>query len=78
MKRIIPEAIPELRFMPLLVAGLIGFGVLAAAVGRRSLLYGWAALFLIGALAGLADFYRWGYDYGHDLDPEAIIKNHAA
>ena len=31
-------------------------------------------LFAAGALAGLADFYRWGYDYGHNLDPEAIIK----
>jgi copper chaperone NosL len=25
-------------------------------------------------VAGLADFYCWGYDYGHDLDPEAILK----
>jgi copper chaperone NosL len=31
-------------------------------------------LFGLGALAGLADFYRWSYDYGHNLDPHAIIK----
>lgn len=74
MKRIIPAAIPELRFMPLLVAGLIAIGLAAAASGKRPLLYGWVALFMAGALAGLADFYRWGYDYGHNLDPEAIIK----
>ncbi len=74
MKRIIPEAIPELRFMPLLVGALIGLGLLAAATGKRGLLYTWAGLFTAGALAGLADFYRWGYDYGHNLDPEAIIK----
>jgi hypothetical protein len=74
MKRIIPEAIPELRFMPMLVAGLIGIGLLAAGSGKRALLYAWVGLFAIGALAGLADFYRWGYDYGHNLDPEAIIK----
>jgi len=74
MKRIIPEAIPELRFMPLFVGALIGLGLLAAATGKRGLLYTWAGLFTAGALAGLADFYRWGYDYGHNLDPEAIIK----
>lgn len=74
MKRIIPEAIPELRFMPVFVGALIGFGLLTAATGKRVLLYAWTGVFVAGALAGLADFYRWGYDYGHNLDPEAIIK----
>lgn len=74
MKRITPADIPELRFMPWLVAGLIGFGLLAALSGKRPLLYAWVGLFAAGALAGLADFYRWGYDYGHNLDPYAIIK----
>lgn len=74
MKVITPEAFPELRYMPWLVAGLIGFGLAAAAVGTRSLLYGWVGLFALGAVAGLADFYRWGYDYGHDLAQDAIIK----
>jgi hypothetical protein len=74
MKKIIPESIPELRYMPMLVAGLIGFGLLAALSGKRVLLYLWVVLFGVGALAGLADFYRWGYDYGHDLEPDAIIK----
>src|SRR5690606_31707096 len=23
---------------------------------------------------GLFDFYRWGYDYGHNLDPKAAIS----
>jgi copper chaperone NosL len=25
-------------------------------------------------LAGLIDFYRWGYNYGHNLDPNAAIQ----
>jgi len=74
MKRITPADIPELRFMPWLVAGLIGLGLVAALSGRRPLLYAWVVLFAAGAAAGLADFYRWGYDYGHNLDPQAIIK----
>jgi hypothetical protein len=74
MKEIVPESIPELRFMPVAFAGLIGLGLVAALWGRRAALYGWTGLFLAGALAGLADFWRWGYDYGHNLNPEAAIK----
>ena len=74
MKVITPEDIPELRFMPYILAGLIGLGLVTALAGRRWLLAAWVGLFAAGALAGLADFYRWTYDYGHNLDPEAIIK----
>ena len=31
------------------------------------------ALLLTGII-GLYDFYQWGYDYGHNLDPTAPIK----
>ncbi|MDZ4862626.1 MAG: hypothetical protein SGJ01_04195 [Gemmatimonadota bacterium] len=74
MKVITPSDIPELRYMPWMVAGLIGLGLAAAAIGKRAFLYGWVGLFALGAVAGLADFYRWGYDYGHNLAPDAIIK----
>jgi hypothetical protein len=74
MKEIIPESIPELRFMPYLVAGLLGLALVTALVGRRPLLYLWTGLFALLALAGLADFWRWGYDYGHNLDPTAAIR----
>ncbi len=75
MKRIEPESIPEMRIMPVVVAVLIGFGLLVAALGRRKVLYAWATLFLVVALGGLGDFWKWEYDYGHDLDQEhAIIK----
>jgi copper chaperone NosL len=56
------------------VAILIAAGLLVALSGRRRLLYAWTAIFLAGAIAGLADFWRWGYDYGHDLSPTAAIK----
>jgi len=29
---------------------------------------------LLGAVAALGDFYRWGYEYGHNLDPNAAIQ----
>jgi copper chaperone NosL len=74
MKAIVPDAIPELRAMPFIVGALLGFGLLAAAIGRRALLYVWTVSFALAALAGLADFWQWGYDYGHNLDPTAAIK----
>jgi copper chaperone NosL len=74
MKAIVPDTIPALRLMPRIVGGLIAFGLLVAGTGRRSLLLTWTALFGLAAIAGLVDFWYWGYDYGHDLDPAAAIK----
>jgi hypothetical protein len=74
MKPIIPDAIPELRWMPAIVVALVALGMVAAAIGRRWALYAWTAVFAVFAIAGLCDFWYWGYDYGHSLDPTAAIK----
>jgi hypothetical protein len=74
MRPIVPESIPELHLMPQLLAAAIVLGLLVAIVGRRPLLYVWAALFALGAAAGLGDFWKWGYEYGHQLDPHAAIR----
>lgn len=75
MKVIDPDAIPVLRVMPWVVAGLIATGLLVALVGRRRLLYGWMAAFFACSAAGMAVFWWWEYDYGHHLDEaNAIIK----
>jgi copper chaperone NosL len=75
MKRIEPDSISELRIMPYVVAGLMALGLAAALVGRRWMARAWVAIFAVVAVVGLADFYKWEYDYGHDLDFEnAIIK----
>jgi nitrous oxidase accessory protein len=75
MKEISPDAIPELRIMPWAVGALALFGVLVVAMNRRRALYVWLGGFAALALAGLADFWRWEYNYGHDLDfAHAIIK----
>ena len=75
MKRIVPASIPELRLMPFVVGTLIVLGLGAAASGRRWAAKAWVGVFATVAVVGLADFYKWEYDYGHDLDVEnAIIK----
>ena len=75
MKAIEPDAIPELRVMPWIVAGLAALGALGAAFGSRKVLYAWLGGFVTLGAVGLFDFWRWTYDYGHNLDFEhAIIK----
>lgn len=75
MRRIEPESIPELSIMPVVVAVLMLTGLLVGALGRRRPLYAWTAGFLLVSMVGIADFWKWEYDYGHDLDDEnAIIK----
>lgn len=75
MKRIDPESIPELRFMPWIVAALIVTGLVAAAFARRKLIYAWTTALLMVAIIGLIDFWKWEYDYGHNLDNEhAVLK----
>jgi copper chaperone NosL len=73
MKPIEPDAIPELQYMPWIAAGLIAAGILVAAAGRRRLLVTWTAVFALLGAAGIYDFWRWSYDYGHNLDVENAI-----
>lgn len=73
MRPIEPDAIPELRYMPWIVGGLVAAGLLVAALGRRRLLVGWTVAFGALALAGMYDFWRWEHEYGHNLDLESAI-----
>ena len=74
MKKIEPDSIPELAYMPYIVAGMIGLGLLAAVVGKRSFLLAWLLIVVLVGAVGIYDFYLWLYDYGHNLDPTAAIK----
>ncbi len=74
MRPIRQEDFPEFRLMPWLIGGLMLLGILAVVLNRRWLFGTWLGLFAALILIGLADFYRWGYIYGHNLDPNAPIK----
>lgn len=74
MQYIEPEAIPELKYFPYIILGMIALGLGAVAINKRSFYLGWAILFALLAIAGLYDFYLWEYDYGHNLSDTAPIK----
>jgi len=74
MKAIKAEMFPEFTYMPFVVGGLIVVGLLPAVTGRRGWLYFFVGLLCLGGALGMLDFYLWGYDYGHNLDPKAAIS----
>ncbi|MDQ8155659.1 MAG: nitrous oxide reductase accessory protein NosL [Gemmatimonadota bacterium] len=74
MKEIVPDSIPELKWMPVILGVLIVTGLAVAWIGRRGPFYTWAVALGLVFVAGLADYAKWGYEYGHDLDPKAIIR----
>nr|AWJ66344.1 FIG01019293: hypothetical protein [uncultured bacterium] len=74
MQTIEPDSIPELRIMPRLFGVLIALGLGAALLGRRWALYAWTGLFTALLVVGFVDYFMWGYDYGHNLSPDAAIK----
>lgn len=74
MKTIEPESIIELKLMPYILGFLIVMGFGAAISGKKFMVHIWFFLLIIAGVAGAVDFYLWEYDYGHNLDPNAIIK----
>ena len=70
----IPEAIPEFKIFP---AGIIITSILGLMIGYRGNYKGylaWFILMIVLSTAGVYDFYLWEHDYGHNLDPKAIMK----
>ncbi|MBL7874850.1 MAG: hypothetical protein JNL53_04260 [Cyclobacteriaceae bacterium] len=74
MKHIEVEMFPEFQYMIYIVGFLIGFGILAVIINKRFMLWAFVLLLVSTGIAALVDFYMWGYDYGHNLDPTAAIN----
>lgn len=74
MKHIEVEMFPEFQYMIYIVGTLIGFGLLTAISNRRLMVWIFCGLLIATGVAALVDFWLWGYDYGHNLDPTAAIN----
>jgi copper chaperone NosL len=74
MKHIEVEMFPEFEYMVYIVGFLIGFGLITALVNRRLMLWAFCLLLIGTGIAALVDFWLWGFDYGHNLDPTAAIN----
>lgn len=74
MKTLHTEDFIEFTVLPCII-GFFGLLALASAfIGRKRWAMITLILFVVFGIIALADFYRWNYDYGHDLSPTAAIK----
>ncbi|MBK8954071.1 MAG: nitrous oxide reductase accessory protein NosL [Saprospiraceae bacterium] len=74
MRHISVEMFPEFDVLVYIVAFYILLGLLVAYAGRLNILFWYLVFTAFGGAFSMYDFYRWGYEYGHNLDPTAAIK----
>lgn len=74
MKHINVDMFPEFKFLPYVVGFFMLLGLVVAVTGQRKFLFYYLMLTAIGGAAAMFDFYRWEYNYGHNLDPKAPIQ----
>lgn len=74
MKHIEVSMFPEFGYMIYIVGFIIGIGLLAGLFNKRILLWAYLLLLIGAGIGALIDFYMWGYDYGHNLNPDAPIQ----
>jgi copper chaperone NosL len=73
MKTLHTEDFIEFTVLPFIIGFFALLGLLVALVNRRWMLYVFTGLFVLFGIVAMYDFYRWEYDYGHNLDPNAAI-----
>ncbi|CAN5668358.1 hypothetical protein BH11BAC1_BH11BAC1_14970 [soil metagenome] len=74
MRTLHAEDFIEFTALPYIIGGFAALGFLTLLLNRRKFFNAWVVLFIIIAVVSMADFYRWEYNYGHELNPDAPIK----
>jgi copper chaperone NosL len=74
MHKIVEEEFVEFKVLPVMIIAMVLLGALAALWNRRAGLYIYFGLFLLVSVVAMSDFYRWEYQYGHNLDSTAPIQ----
>ena len=59
--------------MKWLIVAMVALGVAAAITGRRWILWLTSGYLVLCGVWGIYDFWKWEYEYGHNLDPHAAI-----
>lgn len=74
MKFIVNEDFPEFKVLPYWLGFLVLFGFVVFIINKIKWLHAWLGLLIVTGIVGMADFWRWEYNYGHNLDPHAPIR----
>jgi len=63
----------EFTLLPYFISFFALLALLVAIFARPKLLYTFFILFMLFAIISMVDFWRWEYNYGHELNPDAAI-----
>ncbi|WP_216368582.1 nitrous oxide reductase accessory protein NosL [Limnovirga soli] len=63
----------EFTILPYIIGFFGCITILTGLLNRKKLLTVLTILFIAFAVVAMVDFWRWEYNYGHDLNPEAAI-----
>lgn len=74
MKTLHTENFFEFSIMKYIFIGFAIFGLITFLTNKKKLLYTFFISFVLFVVLAAIDFYRWNYNYGHDLNPDAAIK----
>jgi copper chaperone NosL len=74
MKTLHTEDFIEFKVLPFILAGLGAISILCAWKANRKGLFVFFFSFVLFGILSACDFYRWNYEYGHNLDPKAAIR----
>ena len=74
MKTIQEEDFKEFIYLPIALISFCVLGLIVFVLNRKIGYYIWFFIFMVLAGLSMYDFWKWEYDYGHNLDPTAPIK----
>lgn len=74
MRTIEVSMFPEFGYLIYIVGAIIAIGLISFLINKRWSLLLFLTTLVVAGFGALLDFYLWGYDYGHNLNPEAPIK----
>jgi copper chaperone NosL len=74
MRHIIVDEFTEFKILPYVFGAVLLLGAIAALIKNRKLAIAWFFSLCLFGIVGFSDFYKWEYDYGHNLNPHAAIK----
>ena len=73
MKTLHTDDFMEFKLLPGIIVFFSGLFMLAGIVAKKSYMNMLLGLFIAFGVLAMVDFWRWEYDYGHNLDPDAAI-----
>jgi copper chaperone NosL len=64
----------EFKILPYIFGAFAIISLALIFINKRKAVLGFLIIFVLFVIFAGIDFYRWNYEYGHNLDPNAAIK----